>query len=322
MNLFRCVLVAVTLVAFPAIAVNAASASTPSSVTEPAVGPTLSGLRVKAEQGHPGAQHELGLAYFRGRQTAQDPVEAFVWLTLAAEKGVSGEALGRISAGLSASQRGQASRRLEFLRSAYPNLRPPPSFWTIKDGEAAVSSPLLSAPSSTIPNSSRDSSPTIDVKRLQEQLTAAETRLRESQKQLSKQSTELANLRADSAIDRLELDLRKEQLAAAKQALAAGAVDDSSTTVPSSILERERAAHAATKAALAAAERQLAELATARAALERELASRNGIGREKGVQSVEARPQPARATEISRKAAVESAQKDPGSAPQALAPPL
>ena len=40
-------------------------------------------LRAKAEKGNGIAQYNLGLAYLEGRGTAADPIEAFVWLSVA-----------------------------------------------------------------------------------------------------------------------------------------------------------------------------------------------------------------------------------------------
>ena len=223
MNLFRCALLIATLAPFPATAAYAASAPAASPVVDPAVGSAFAALRAKAEQGDAVAQYDLGLAYSQGGQTARDPVEAFAWLTLAAEKGVSGDALRRVTDGLSSSQLAQARLRLESLSAVHPSLRAPASPRTAQDREAAPitlapSSRAASAPSLTMVDSSRGSTPAVDAKRLLEQLSAAESLLRESQERLSKQSREIANLRADLDLERLELELRKDQLAVAKKA--------------------------------------------------------------------------------------------------------
>ena len=56
-------------------------------------GAELAALRAKAEQGNGVAQYNLGLAYADAQQPYADRVEAFVWLSLAAERGSTGKAL-------------------------------------------------------------------------------------------------------------------------------------------------------------------------------------------------------------------------------------
>src|SRR3954467_3405722 len=53
----------------------------------------LNALPAKAERGNAIAQYNLGLAYMDGRQSDADLIEAFVWLTLAADTGSTGKAL-------------------------------------------------------------------------------------------------------------------------------------------------------------------------------------------------------------------------------------
>jgi len=53
----------------------------------------IASLRAKAEKGNAIAQYNLGLAYAQGRGIAADPVEAYVWLSLARENGARGRAL-------------------------------------------------------------------------------------------------------------------------------------------------------------------------------------------------------------------------------------
>jgi len=45
------------------------------------------GYRLAAEQGHAGAQAQLGLMYTKGQRVPQDYVQAHMWLSLAAAQG-------------------------------------------------------------------------------------------------------------------------------------------------------------------------------------------------------------------------------------------
>ena len=77
----------------------------------------LGALRAKAESGNAIAQYNLGLAYFEGQQIQKDVIEAYVWLTLAAENGATGKALKTLTPVLSAAQLSAADVRLADRRS-------------------------------------------------------------------------------------------------------------------------------------------------------------------------------------------------------------
>ena len=102
------------------------AASTPSRVVPKADAAELAALRAKAERGNAIAQYNLGLAYVDGRQTAADPIEAFVWLTLAAEGGSTGKALETVLNNLSPTELAEGRRRLEAMRARNSYLRPTP----------------------------------------------------------------------------------------------------------------------------------------------------------------------------------------------------
>jgi chromosome segregation ATPase len=74
----------------------------------------LASLRTKAEKGNAIAQYNLGLAYL---QAPADLPEAFVWLTLASEKGSTGKALNALADTLTDAQLTEGKRRLEAYRS-------------------------------------------------------------------------------------------------------------------------------------------------------------------------------------------------------------
>ncbi len=77
----------------------------------------LAPLRAKAESGNAIAQYNLGLAFAEGRTVPKDLVEAYVWLTLAAENGATGKALKALAPTLSADQVTTAQVRLVERRS-------------------------------------------------------------------------------------------------------------------------------------------------------------------------------------------------------------
>lgn len=104
-------------------------ASTRASAAEASVGPgtaalraaaTEAALRSRADQGDPAAQYQLGVALAQGRGGLADPIEAFVWLTLAAEAGRGGPVLDGLFARLTGEQLTEARRRLETRRTRRP----------------------------------------------------------------------------------------------------------------------------------------------------------------------------------------------------------
>ncbi|MFA6288152.1 MAG: LysM peptidoglycan-binding domain-containing protein [Opitutaceae bacterium] len=69
----------------------------------------IAALRAKAEKGNAIAQYNLGLAYADRTGPAYDPVQAYVWLNLAAGNGATGKALETLSASLTPAQLAQAN---------------------------------------------------------------------------------------------------------------------------------------------------------------------------------------------------------------------
>jgi len=88
----------------------------------------LATLRAKAEQGNGIAQYNLGLAYADTQQPFADRVEAFVWLSLAAERGSTGKALTSLMDQLTPEQLAEGNRRLQQRRAQLvgaPDTPPP-----------------------------------------------------------------------------------------------------------------------------------------------------------------------------------------------------
>jgi hypothetical protein len=69
-------------------------------------------LRARAEQGGAADQYRLGLVYADPAEPAYNPVEAYVWLRLAALHGATGAVLGPLTAGLTDAQLAAAQKVL------------------------------------------------------------------------------------------------------------------------------------------------------------------------------------------------------------------
>ena len=106
------------------LALFVALAATPALLS--AQDDNLASLRAKAEKGNAVAQYNLGLAYAEGRGTAVDPIEAYVWLSLAKENGARGLALNNLAATLDAATIDTAKQRLAS-RQAAPTTLPTPA---------------------------------------------------------------------------------------------------------------------------------------------------------------------------------------------------
>ena len=89
----------------------------------------LAALRAKAEQGNGIAQYNLGLAYADAQQPDADRVEAFVWLSLAAERGSAGKELKALTDQMTPEQLAEGNRRLEQRRAQIAGAKdaPPPA---------------------------------------------------------------------------------------------------------------------------------------------------------------------------------------------------
>jgi nucleoid-associated protein YgaU len=101
----------------------------------------LAALRAKAEQGNGIAQYNLGLAYADAQQPYADRIEAFVWLSLAADSGSTGKALTALTEQITPEQLAEGGRRLQQRRVQLAGAKdaPPP----------ATSTPTPPAPADT-----------------------------------------------------------------------------------------------------------------------------------------------------------------------------
>src|SRR5882724_11419506 len=108
----------------------------------------LASLRTKAENGNAVAQYNLGLLYKDNRPDAPaDPVEAYIWLSLAASNGATGPVLSQISSQLSPAQLEEAKGRLERRRADLAGKRSGSAAATRPVSAAEPVSPLSSAAS-------------------------------------------------------------------------------------------------------------------------------------------------------------------------------
>ena len=89
----------------------------------------VTSLRAKAEKGNGIAQYNLGLAYADGKGIARDPIEAYVWLSLARESGARGRALDNVVASLDKASLELARQRIAERKAALgkPPVAPPRS---------------------------------------------------------------------------------------------------------------------------------------------------------------------------------------------------
>src|SRR5262249_26104631 len=109
-------------------------------------------LFAQARRGNAIAQYNLGLAYAQGQGVTADPIEAFVWLSLARENGAHGQALEDLSKTMTADQLTQARARLAERRQMKGIIAPAPKPEPVKTEGAAESIPgvrLTPAPGSS-----------------------------------------------------------------------------------------------------------------------------------------------------------------------------
>ncbi|HEY9153538.1 MAG TPA: hypothetical protein VIM69_00320, partial [Opitutaceae bacterium] len=74
-------------------------------------------LRAKAEKGNAVAQYNLGMVYAATNDPTSDPIEAYVWLHLAADNGATGRALTDLESQLTPAQLDEGKARLEKRRA-------------------------------------------------------------------------------------------------------------------------------------------------------------------------------------------------------------
>ena len=107
-------------------------------------------LLAKARRGNGIAQYNLGLAYAEGKGVAADPVEAYVWLTLARENGARGRALDNLMGALDKNSLDLAQHRLTERKTELGVHTPTPvtvrTTTTPKEAAPATKAPAETAP--------------------------------------------------------------------------------------------------------------------------------------------------------------------------------
>ncbi len=86
----------------------------------------VTALLAKARRGNGVAQYNLGLAYAEGKGVATDPVEAFVWFSLARENGARGRALDNLMGTLDKNALDLAQQRLTERKAEFGVRTPTP----------------------------------------------------------------------------------------------------------------------------------------------------------------------------------------------------
>lgn len=187
------------LAVFPLAALFAENAALP---------PPLAALRAKAEAGNSIARYNLGVAYAQGREIPADPIEAFVWLNLAAESGIAGKDYDQLLQVITPAQLAEAKRRIALQKNSTP-----PSPVVL----APLDSPILL----DSPSPERLTELTAKNQQLAAELAAAQAKLAAAS-QAAGRAALTAKADANTIVDSLNAKLTAldTQLTAAKSAAA------------------------------------------------------------------------------------------------------
>ncbi len=294
----------------------------------------LGALRVKADRGDPTAQYNLGLALTRSATTPAERIEAFVWLTLAAESGAGDKTLETVLDTLNPTQAREVRRRVDAARAANPALRPAAAVPIIAT-PAAGSTPIISVPGDDKALQDQLATALKDKSQLAAELTAAwkeveqlkaqvaqhadaattiiaaQKTIRETQANLARQSSELATARAEAAATRIETGKLQTQLTAARAQLTTSADAKTKAEIALAAAEQVAVARAEDLGKLRAAA-SAQELATVRdrATATRELEARvRQLETEKAALTAAEQVAVARAEELGKLRAAASAQE-------------
>ena len=139
----------------------------------------VTSLRAKAEKGNTLAQYNLGLAYAEGRGVPVDRLEAFVWLSLARERGAHGKALDTLISTLDKASLEMAQQRLADHKGTPGGKIPvvntalaePEILTTVKTTGAAASAPAVGAEPSAL--TQQITALTADKKQLSDEVAKA-----------------------------------------------------------------------------------------------------------------------------------------------------
>jgi hypothetical protein len=164
----------------------------------------LAPLRAKAEIGNAIAQYNLGLAYAAGRVVPKDPIEAYVWLSLAAENGATGKALSILADKMSDDQLRSAKSRLEERRGVISTRLLAQAHGALEVTPAAADTPVVSETSPVAP------APVVSVPAVVDRTAALKKELATLRGNNVKLGEEVASVRK-------ELDSAKAAAAAVEQ---------------------------------------------------------------------------------------------------------
>ncbi len=157
----------------------------------------VASLLPKAQRGNSIAQYNLGRAYANGHGIAADPIEAYVWLSLAYEGGFRGKALGKVAGGLDPTQLETARQRLVERRNNL-NAKPgsaSPAKSGPTDSEANI--PVVRTTPSSSPQSAATT--TAPSPALAQELATAATDKQQLSSELSKSWAETDELKKQLA---------------------------------------------------------------------------------------------------------------------------
>lgn len=140
----------------------------------------LAELRTKAEKGDDIARYNLGLVYADPDEPTADPLEAYVWLSLAAERGTNDLVLRKLTERLTPAQVVEGKRRLDARRT------------TLAQARAVMSSPIQPA-SGTSAERSPFVTPSASTGPSRAEILALELEVSQLKSDKRQLSTELSN---------------------------------------------------------------------------------------------------------------------------------
>ena len=159
----------------------------------------IASLLLKAQRGNSIAQYNLGRAYASGKGVAADPVEAYVWLSLAYENGFRAKALGNVAGSLDPAQLEIARQRLVERRASL-NAKPAPARPANADGaDADAGLPVVRTEPAAPPAQAATSPAPVQNPNLPQELATAVADKKELSSELSKSWSETETLKKQLA---------------------------------------------------------------------------------------------------------------------------
>ncbi len=217
----------------------------------------VSALRAKAEKGNGIAQYNLGLAYAEGRGIAADPIEAFVWLSLARENGARGRALDNVVASLDKASFEAAQQRLaERKGTAVVKAAPAPVTRTApapKQTPVAVTPEARPTPPASEP---APVAPAVDLDALAAEKKQLSSEVAQALKEIEGLKAELAEAKTQTAPDLMRLRQERDTLSTKLTELSTetATLRNDRDRLQTVAAQAEKDAHSAGEAARAAQE--------------------------------------------------------------------